>query len=105
MTASYQILYWRDIPAQVKVRSGSQRINRPLSARFQEAIDEAAMRAQSTSTDDYLQEWRSSEWQTGEGEAEELADALVARIEAEYTDGRLNALKISKGYDTSLGKA
>ncbi len=105
MTASYQILYWRDIPAQIKVRGGGQRVNRPLSARFQEAIDEAAMRAQSTSTDDYLEEWRSSDWQAAEGEAEEIADSLLAKIEAEYTNERLNSLKSNKGYEPSVDKA
>jgi hypothetical protein len=54
MTVEYQILYWRDIPAQVRVRSGRQRVTRPLPARFQEAIDEAAMRGRATSTDEYL---------------------------------------------------
>jgi hypothetical protein len=63
MSTQYQIVYWRDIPAQVKVRQGSRRVSRQLSLRFQEAIDEAAMRGQATDTDDYLAEWRSSEWQ------------------------------------------
>lgn len=105
MSISYQILYWRDIPAQIKVRSGSQRINRPLSPRFQEAIDEAAMRADATSTDAYLEEWRSSDWQEMEDEAEQLADALAAQIEAEYTPERLKRLKANKGYETASSKA
>jgi hypothetical protein len=98
MSTQYQIVYWRDIPAQVKVRQGSRRVSRQLSLRFQEAIDEAAMRGQATDTDDYLAEWRSSEWQTSEEDAEALADALVAQLEAEYTPERLRELKINKGY-------
>jgi hypothetical protein len=105
MSISYQILYWRDIPAQIKVRGASQRINRPLSPRFQEAIDEAAMRADATSTDAYLEEWRSSEWQEMEDEAEQLADALAAQIEAEYTPERLKRLKANKGYEATSSKA
>src|SRR3989337_1141671 len=68
MNFTYQILYWRDIPAQVKVRSGKERLARSLSPRFQEAIDEAAMRARTTGSDDYLEEWRSTEWQSEEGD-------------------------------------
>jgi len=102
MSTQYQILYWRDIPAQVKVRQAGRRVNRQLTARFQEAIDEAAMRGQATGTDDYLAEWRSSEWQTSEEDAEALADALAAQLEAEYTPERLRELKINKGYDPQV---
>ncbi len=98
MSTQYQIVYWRDIPAQIKVRQDGRRVNRQLTVRFQEAIDEAAMRGQATDTDDYLAEWRSSEWQTSEEDAEALADALVAQLEAEYTPERLRELKINKGY-------
>jgi hypothetical protein len=99
MSTSYQILYWRDIPAQVKVRSGSKRINRQLSPRFQEAIDEAAMRGEATSTDAYLEEWHSSDWEESAEDADQLADSLAARIEAEYTPERIKTLKSNKGYE------
>lgn len=99
MNTQYQIVYWRDIPAQIKVRQGSRRVSRQLTSRFQEAIDEAAMRGQATDTDDYLAEWRSSEWQTSEEDAEQLADALAAQIEKEYSAERLRDLKINKGYE------
>ena len=99
MTNTYQIIFWRDIPVQVKVRSAGQRINRQLSARFQEAIDEAAMRARTTSTEDYLEEWHASEWQSGEGEAEQLADSMAAQLESDYPPERLKALVINRGYE------
>jgi hypothetical protein len=99
MNISYQIVYWREIPAQIKVRSGRQRISRPLSSRFQEAIDAAAMHSQATSADAYLDDWRSSDWQEGEGDPDSLADSLVARMEAEYPAERLEALRMNKGYD------
>lgn len=99
MRVNYQIVYWRDIPAQVKVRSGRERVARQLSARFQEAIDEAAMLARATSSDDYLDDWRASEWQPGEGALEILAETLVAEIEAAYTPKRLEALKSNRGYE------
>ncbi len=34
----YQIMYWNDIPAQIKVQSGRQRAKKILPQRFQEAI-------------------------------------------------------------------
>ena len=100
MTTSYQIVYWRDIPAQIRVRSGTGRVNRQLSSRFQEAIDAAAMRADATSTDDYLADWHSEEWQPSDADPEQLADSLVAEIETEYTTERLMKLVVSQGIET-----
>lgn len=39
------VVYWKDIPAQVKVRRGRETLRRELSSRFAEAIDMAAMRS------------------------------------------------------------
>ena len=98
MNLNYQILYWRDIPAQVKVRSGRQRIARSLSPRFQDAIDEAAMRARATGSDESLEDWHSTEWQAGEGDPDLFADTQVAEIEAAYPPERLESILENKGY-------
>lgn len=99
MSHTYQIVYWRDIPAQVRLRSGRERISRSLAPRFQEAIDAAAMIGRTTSTDDYLEEWRSSEWLIGEGDPdpERFADDLVAQLETDYPPARLEALMRNEG--------
>lgn len=91
-TVSYQIVYWRAIPAQVKVKVGRERTSKPLSDRFQVAIDDAAMRAGMIGTDDYLAEWRTEAPVEREGEAEALATAIVAEFEAAYPDARLKLL-------------
>ncbi|MGH2522282.1 MAG: virulence factor [Anaerolineales bacterium] len=97
MTASYQIVYWRDIPAQVKVKAGRNRAARQLSERFQVFIDRAAMRAGMFNADDYLSEWRASEAQAREGEPEAVAEAVAAELEAAYPDARLEALVANNG--------
>jgi hypothetical protein len=96
----YQIVYWRDIPAQVRLRRGDQRVARSLDPRFQEAIDEAAMQARTTSSEDYLADWRTSAWleENDEPDLERFAAGLVARLEADYPPGRLEELKREKGY-------
>ena len=99
MTTTYQIVYWREIPAQVRLRTPLGRVSRPLSARFQEAIDAAAMRAQATSTDDYLEEWRTSEAQSREGDPELVAETVVDEIEAAYPQERLLALAANGGFE------
>lgn len=86
-------VYWRDIPSQVIVQRGRLREKSMLSARFQEAIDRAAMRAGKGSSDAYIAEWRR---ETGRcesnGELRQIADREVARLESEFSDARLLAL-------------
>ena len=92
MAMRYQILYWRDIPAQVKAKAGRRRLGRPLSPRFQAAIDEAAMRAGKAGADEYLAEWRAGDWVESEEKPEEIVDAVVEGLEAEYSSVRLKSL-------------
>ncbi len=95
-----QIVFWRDIPAQVKARQAGERAARALTARFQGTIDAAAMHAGLTETDDYLAEWRSSAWQEHPGSPQEAAESRAAAIEAEYTDERLQRLAENGGRTT-----
>ncbi len=95
--ASFQIVYWRDIPAQIKVGTGRQRVARQMSLRFQEAIDRAAMRSGLFNTDDYLAEWRTGAAEERAGDPEAVADAVLAEIEAAYDAQRLEALAVSGG--------
>jgi hypothetical protein len=92
-----QIVYWRDIPAQIKVREGRTRFSRPLPTRFQEAIDSAAMRAGAIGTDEYLAEWRTSEAVERAGPPETVADEVVPELEAAYPDERLKVLVENAG--------
>ena len=96
------IVYWRDIPAQVIVKQGRKAAKRELSARFQEAIDMAAMRAKAIGTDDYLNGWRRSDGAECSDDLEAEADTLVARIVTEYDDARIDALVANKGYEDEM---
>jgi hypothetical protein len=95
--SDYQIVYWRDIPAQIKVGTGRKRAARQLSLRFTEAIDRAAMRAGLFNADDYLAEWRSGDAQQREGEPEAVAEAVAAEVEAAYPAERLDELANNGG--------
>ena len=55
------IISWRDIPAQVVGKRGRETAKMQLSARFQEAVDRAAMRAGKGSSDAYLADWKRSD--------------------------------------------
>ena len=58
----YAIIYWRDIPAQIKLRDETGRAGQPLSRRFSAAISAAALHAGLTASDDYLAMWRNGAW-------------------------------------------
>jgi hypothetical protein len=79
--ARYQILYWKDIPAQVRVFPESGRpISRQLPDRFQQEIDARAMDEGLTGTDAYLEHWHWSDKQERDLPAQELLDALVKEL-------------------------
>ncbi len=87
------LVYWRDIPAQVIVQRGRRREKVQLSARFQKAIDRAAMRAGKGSSDAYLSEWRreSTTLESSE-DLRELAKLAASEFENKFTDERLDEL-------------
>lgn len=86
--ALYQILYWRDIPAQVRVFDGRKPISRSMPDRFQLEIDQVAMEEGLEGSDEYLDLWDWTKKQEREGEISELLDALVAELEAEHDKGK-----------------
>ncbi len=91
-------VYWRDIPSQVIVQRGRQREKSMLSARFQEAIDRAAMRAGKGSSDAYIAEWRRET--VREDSADDLSSIAareVTRFESEFDDERLRELVRNRG--------
>jgi hypothetical protein len=98
MKTTYQIIYWRDIPAQVKVK-GEKGYSRPLPERFERAIDRAAMHAGAINTDDYLAEWRKSDWQERDGEPAAVVEALLTEIETAYPEERLQVMARNGGHE------
>lgn len=80
---SLTVIYWRDIPAQVKAQSGRTRVSAPLPARFMVAVDAAATKAGKTGWDDYIGEWREESRPCDGGLQEEL-DKETARIAETY---------------------
>jgi hypothetical protein len=95
--ASLTIISWRDIPAQVVVKRGRETAKVQLSARFQEAVDRAAMRAGKGTSDAYLADWKRSEARTCGDDLQAEAAAEAASIEARFTDEALEALIRAKG--------
>lgn len=81
---SYQIMYWHDIPIQVRVQGDGGRVSRPLPDRFQDAIDRAAMLAGVTGEDAYLEGFRWGEPVQAQGDAEEILDRVIDELERQH---------------------
>ena len=82
--AQVQVLYWHDIPAQVRVREGRERASQPLPIRFQEAIDNAAMAAGVTGSDAYTDGFHWEEAGERSGAVTDIAAAVAAELDAAY---------------------
>lgn len=87
--ARYQVMYWKDIPAQVKAEDETGVEKAMLPARFSEAIDAAAMAEGSVDSDAYLNGWQWGAAQEREGTAREIADAVAAELERDYPKDKL----------------
>lgn len=88
--AEVQVTYWRDIPSMVVAREGEDVVKVPLAQRFQEAIDEAAMRLGDVDADAYLAGWRRSDWDAVDADPSRAAADLSRALEEEWTDEALN---------------
>jgi hypothetical protein len=87
--SEYQVTYWRDLPSMVVAREGESVTKAPLAPRFQEAIDEAAMRLGAIDSDAYLEGWTRGDWTAAEGSGPEVCDRVVADLEQEWDAERL----------------
>lgn len=78
---TFQVLYWKHIPAQIKVQEpGKRPISKPLPDRFQQEIDRVAMKEGLSGTDAYLEQWQWSAKQPREGTVEEIAESVIAEL-------------------------
>jgi len=81
---TYQILFWHDIPIQVRARDAHGRASVALPARFQEAIDRAAMAAGLLDSDSYTALFAWGDVQQSEQSATSTAHAVAAELDARY---------------------
>jgi len=80
--ATYKILYWQEIPSQIKAEDDMDDVTVQLPDSFQERIDLMAARRGLQESDAYLAQWKWSEEEDREGSAEEVAEAVKAELEA-----------------------
>jgi hypothetical protein len=85
----FQVTRWRELPSMVTARSGEEIAKVQLAPRFQEAIDEAAMRLGDTGSADYLEGWERSAWTEADGTPTEVLDRVSAELDREWPADRV----------------
>ena len=91
----FLVTRWRELPWRVATRAGNETVKSELAPRFQEAIDEAAMRLGDTGADDNLASRERSRCTGADGTPAEVLDrgsaeldaACPADMRARYLDG------------------
>lgn len=95
--SQYQIMRWREIPSMVIARSGETTIKVMLASRFQEAIDEAAMRLGEIDADAYTSGWNRDAWVEATETPDILAAHIAEQLENDLSEEKLAALLDSMG--------
>lgn len=83
--AKYRIIYWKHIPQSFTVEGDGRTVKKQLSQKIQDKIDAYAMAVGATSTTDYAKEFKRGEWIERDGSPEEVAEALLSELEAEFS--------------------
>ena len=81
--ATYRILYWQEVPSQIRAEDENGDVNLPLSQKFMVRIDALAAARGLEGSDDYLAQWRWSDEEERDGSAQDVADAIARELEAQ----------------------
>ena len=79
---TYKILFWQEIPTQIKAEDESEDVNVALDGKFMAQVDILAAKRGLQAADDYLAQWKWGEEEEREGSARDVAEAVKAELEA-----------------------
>jgi methanogenic corrinoid protein MtbC1 len=82
--AKFQILYWQDIPSQIKAWDDFDEIKMDMPSRFADRIDASAQKQGLISQDAYSAHYRWSAETERAGSPQEVAEALKKELEAKF---------------------
>ena len=82
--ATYRVISWKGIPSLVEAQDGDRTARVPLSQRFQDLIDAAAMREGASESQAYLDGWEAGPVTDRPGSADAVAQAVAAEFEGTF---------------------
>jgi len=80
--ATYKVLYWQEIPTQIRAEDEDEDVTLMLDGKFMLQVDILAAKRGLQAADDYLAQWKWSEEEEREGSARAVAEAVKAELEA-----------------------
>jgi hypothetical protein len=80
--ATYKVLYWQEIPTQIKAEDDDEDVTVMLDPKFMLQVDILAAKRGLQGSDDYLAQWKWSEEEEREGSARDVAAQVKAELEA-----------------------
>lgn len=80
---TYRVLYWQEIPSQIRAEDEDGEVSLELPQKFMARIDALASARGLTATDDYLAQWHWSDDEVRDGSAREVAEAVRRELEAQ----------------------
>ena len=80
--ATYKVLYWQEIPTQIKAEDDSDDVTVMLDDKFMQQVDILAAKRGLQGADEYLAQWKWTDEEERDGTAQEVADAVKAELEA-----------------------
>lgn len=89
--ATYRIMYWHDLPYQVKAQDEHGVVKKQLPARFSQAINSAAIARQKHENNAYMAGWQWGKKEMVEGSALQVAQDIVASLDQAYSQEKLRA--------------
>jgi methylmalonyl-CoA mutase cobalamin-binding domain/chain len=83
---TFKILYWQEIPSQVKAEDDAgNEVNLELAPKFAAHIDQVAAKRGFQNSDAYLAQWKWSDDQERAGSARDVAEAVKTELESQAT--------------------
>ena len=104
--AIVRLLYWKEIPTQVRVEDESGSISKILDDRFHQGVDAVAMFDGSNGTDAYLDSWEWGKEDEVMGNPQEIAKDVVDTYNIKFPRdfvARIRELHQSGNRDASPG--
>jgi hypothetical protein len=84
--AEYQVLYWQEIPSQVRAEEGGEEVKLELDPKLQERIDAVATERGLIGSDDYIEQWQWGDSMERPGSAQEVAEGVKKELEAQFLE-------------------
>jgi hypothetical protein len=78
--ATYRVMYWQEIPSQVKAEDGIDEVNLSLGPEFEKLIDKKATERGLVGTDEYLDQWHWGDEEERAGTAQQVAEAVAQEL-------------------------